>query len=270
MGWYSHYLWDRKDDVIRHLDEDFTNNVKLVRSSTVGNNHWQLIEITDGDLKSERFINLNMLSKSPNGSWGYKPIDETMGPVEVNCPVTILNQATETSNETAKKWRKAAYAHHEETKQIRAIRKDLQPGDAIEYGGKAYRLSENLGRKGWLVNGNLRMSGRQVNDAIRDYINGRWQDRSYLRFELTKEAREIYDNLQVGDTFESLNRGICILVEKIEDEGAGRRLSGWEAVDSNNEKRVLGKNTIIAALCHDLLQEHDEQERNQAQSRPSM
>ena len=261
MGWFSNYLWKQKEDVIKELDSGFTNNAKLVRSSTVGNNHWQLIELDDG----KRLIVLNILNKNPNGIWSYKPIDEEMGPLELNCPVTILNQATETDNEFAKKWRRAAYAYHEERKQIRAFREGLQPGDWIEYGDKIYMLDESLGRRGWLVNGFLLMSNQQINAAIKNHLEGKWSSKGYLYFELGKESRSILEDLQAGDTITLLDGNKYVLNEKVDGKDA------WLAVGGDGEERLLESKTLLSTIFDELLEEHNKQEeRNQTRSRPSM
>lgn len=58
-------------------------------------------------------------------NFGYKDMDETMGPYIYNCPASILNLLTPTENETANKWR-------EMCKQ-RAEKGTVKIGDTVKF-----------------------------------------------------------------------------------------------------------------------------------------
>lgn len=45
------------------------------------------------------------------GQFGYKDIDESMGPYESECPARILNKLTADANEYAREWRKRCWKH---------------------------------------------------------------------------------------------------------------------------------------------------------------
>lgn len=80
-------------------------------------NLWKVFEVTvtkDGALvKQERFIALDLL-ECRGGCWGYKDIDESMGPCEVNCPLSYLNLAGGDPEGYAKEWRERVRAFHAE------------------------------------------------------------------------------------------------------------------------------------------------------------
>lgn len=54
-------------------------------------------------------------------NFSYKPMDETYGPCESKCPVSILKLLSETENEFANAWREACLAYAKSEKQKRAL-----------------------------------------------------------------------------------------------------------------------------------------------------
>ena len=87
--------------------------VKTLRSSFSGNTLWVLHEIArEGGSNVERFIGCYRLSRY-QGEWGYKDMDESVGPVYYDCPVSYLDEATAPMNEHAAEWRKSAREHGE-------------------------------------------------------------------------------------------------------------------------------------------------------------
>ena len=58
--------------------------------------------------KPARIIAVTLIEYSHDTpGWGYKPMDETMGPYRFNCPARILDAATEPLNDCARDWREA-------------------------------------------------------------------------------------------------------------------------------------------------------------------
>jgi hypothetical protein len=112
-------------------------SVKLLASCfrgapTHGGSFWKLYETTvtnaDGaEVEPKvRWIALDLL-KCHGGCWGYKDLDETMGPCELNCPISYIERATEPSNEYARQWRKdvlEAYAESGRGRKL-AVGRDL-------------------------------------------------------------------------------------------------------------------------------------------------
>ena len=48
--------------------------------------------------------------------YGYKDMDETMGPYNYDCPIRIINLLTPTTNEFALEWRKGCLEYHNKLK----------------------------------------------------------------------------------------------------------------------------------------------------------
>ncbi len=88
----------------RCLTKQFRGNIRFQ------GNLWTLWERTwtrpDGSEASpaHRFIVLFMM-KCVGKCWGWKDVDETCGPYDVNCPISYVERATEPVNEYAKEWR---------------------------------------------------------------------------------------------------------------------------------------------------------------------
>ncbi len=116
MGWlFGH---PTKESLVRHLDGQFSTapSIKLVKRQVVGSCYWAVCEYivdTQGaPKKGDRIVLLCLLQgrkDSTNYAWGYKDMDECMGPYRVNCPIGLLNQAGPDDaphlNENARKWR---------------------------------------------------------------------------------------------------------------------------------------------------------------------
>lgn len=51
-----------------------------------------------------------MLHKNSDG-WGYNPVEESMGPYEVECPLRILDKLSPTDSEYALRWRNDCREH---------------------------------------------------------------------------------------------------------------------------------------------------------------
>jgi len=53
---------------------------------------------------------LVVLTHRRNGQFGYKPMDESMGPCESECPARILDRLTNPPNDWARQWRERCRA----------------------------------------------------------------------------------------------------------------------------------------------------------------
>jgi hypothetical protein len=103
----------------------------------------------------DRWIMVCLLRKDRGMGWGYKDMDESMGPVEVGCPLSYLDMAP-CPNEWGQKWRERVRAYHAKRK----AQKPIQPGDKIRF------------KPG------LRVLGEEVDDA--EYIVTRKNGRGYI------------------------------------------------------------------------------------------
>ena len=165
MGWL--YYKNSKDELVKDLlDPAKYSSATITDHSLRGNHLW--IQIEKKDTK-ERLIGLFLLGSSGRTfqNWGYKDMDETMHPYFYDCPMRLIDTATEPLNELAAEWRKKVRTYWE--------RKKSAPkpicGMTVNYGGNQYKLEKNLGRKGWevlrVIDGQpFRMKSRQVTQAL--------------------------------------------------------------------------------------------------------
>jgi len=71
-----------------------------------------------GELR--KWICIYLLQRDQGYGWGYKDIDESMGPVQKECPVSYLDEADEATHQFAKEWRA-------EVRAIAAARAKIRP-----------------------------------------------------------------------------------------------------------------------------------------------
>jgi hypothetical protein len=108
-----------------------------------------------------------MQSGGKDEGWGYKSMDESCCPSEVNCPVSLIKQCSEPVHEYASEWRKKVEEWHSEQKSSKVAQKSIKQGSRVELFGKAFTLIESAGsRKGWIVKDDsgalFRMNSKQV------------------------------------------------------------------------------------------------------------
>ena len=172
MGWLYPYHTKTRADLVKGLRAEYnTPTHKILRSQCAGNRFWALCEGTRSDGQVIRYILLCLLQgperNDPDGSWGYKEMDESVGPYYYDCPLSYLDLATEPVNDSARIWREKVRAHHSSKAKI------PRPavGMLVTYAGQQYRLTQCLGRRGWevvhAVSGVVyRMKLAQVNAAL--------------------------------------------------------------------------------------------------------
>lgn len=173
MGWTFSARWATRNDMLAHLrrPERFGENFELLKSSAIGNNHWYLARRKSDGLV---FIGLDMIKGGTrrDPGWGYKDLDESCGPCEVNCPLSYLDKVSPATGH-AVAWRERVRAHHEARRKTKAVA--LEPGKVLAYGEWHYRLDRSIGRRGWHVvrvedEQPFRMNARQVQAALRQEV----------------------------------------------------------------------------------------------------
>jgi hypothetical protein len=135
MGWLVG--WNSKAEVVEHLKRQAGE--RLVKASVVGNVLWTVERAYEsGDL----FIRCCLLSggrfhqgvRLPAGSdmrWGYKDLEESMGPAEVSCPLAFLDMVPVPKGEYAARWRERVRAHHAQAAASRKLVREARPGDRV-------------------------------------------------------------------------------------------------------------------------------------------
>lgn len=171
MGWSFEMFPRSRKEFIDSLttQRHFSPDYEPIRARVVGNHVWQLVRQVSAN---RTFICLDLIAKDRNGGWGYKGLSEDMGPVAVDCPLSLIDAASEPINDYARAWREKVRAYH-------AKRKTGKPvaGAVVTYGGNQYKLIEPWApRKGWKVTSvpygiEYRMSARQLAKALRAEAN---------------------------------------------------------------------------------------------------
>lgn len=152
MGWTSIHMDDISREAIKaYCDASFdSDNVQLLKSSMVGSTYYAACRIiTESQYNPElkkfeqkvyaqedapvvAFITLTRINRKSDYNFFYKDLDETMGPAENQCPVSILNLLTETESEFANEWRSRCRRYHEQKKGRKTLG-DLPIGTKIRF-----------------------------------------------------------------------------------------------------------------------------------------
>lgn len=107
----------------RELMREWTDNGHVYSHTDcklVGFNHHYSIYRIDGVPQCielaliTRYRECNTPGKERDSEWIYKPIDETMGPCEVDCPLSLLNAVQCPDSEYARKWREEVRKYHKQ------------------------------------------------------------------------------------------------------------------------------------------------------------
>ena len=133
MGWTEYRATHFKNGVIdRKAEIDSLWNgekCKLLKSSMVGNVYYGAVK----KIETEEVFAVIFLTHTRQNFWfSYKDMDETAGPFNYDCPVSILKLLTPTKYENAKEWRKKCYEYHNKRKENKTI-STLPIGSIIKF-----------------------------------------------------------------------------------------------------------------------------------------
>lgn len=120
MGWTFSHDWTKRS-LIQHLTED--NGVKTIAKTVRGNVLWAVQEQAD-----KRFIACYLMGTGGqrDGGWGYKDMDESSGPNDINCPLSYLDMVPDPGG-YATAWRARVRSKALRNAAIRSAK----PGDVI-------------------------------------------------------------------------------------------------------------------------------------------
>lgn len=133
MGWTEQHpmFWkngkvDRKaecDTMFNWESEKYVHTV--LKSRMYGREYYAAIERKNkesGEREVFAVVCLTSVRKENHSTWfGYKDMDETMGPCYYNCPKGILDLLTETDYEFANKWRETCRSVLDVKKMVRGL-----------------------------------------------------------------------------------------------------------------------------------------------------
>ena len=132
MGWYF-TLGASRRDIAEEVTRTFTNESSGVTQTMLaryfsGNDLWVVFEQLKADGSPAvgtdgRFIVLFKLSRGSGDGWGYKPIEESMGPCDRSCPPKFLKMVPEPPNEYGREWREGVAQYWARRRERRALRK---------------------------------------------------------------------------------------------------------------------------------------------------
>ena len=132
MGWLYMQSLGGHSGPRQYLDAQFTyeqpeRRVRVLRSSLVKmHTYYAAVEVVPTDGAREVTAVVCLVRYNPRDAegyvFGYKDMDETMGPCEVGCPAAILDLLTPTTSEYANGWRdrcRAAIAKRADVPKLR-------------------------------------------------------------------------------------------------------------------------------------------------------
>ena len=123
MGWL---ITDgaTRADIIRTRIQPWTNTEgvsgRCLRKCLRGNVLWTVWERTHPTAATDRYIGCDLLGTDGEGNWGYKDLDESMGPVDLTCPIEYFDLVPPTNPG----WRASVLASR--------FRGSLQIGDRVQ------------------------------------------------------------------------------------------------------------------------------------------
>lgn len=147
MGWtsyratfYKNGQVDRKAEMDAYFKEEDSVNkkyhFKLLKSAMIGSTYYAAIEKTNNETKESKVFATICLTNTNHkfyDNFSYKDMDETMGPYQYKCPVSILNLLTPTTNKYAIDWRERCRAYHNKKNELAKIEKFGEKGGKIKY-----------------------------------------------------------------------------------------------------------------------------------------
>lgn len=118
MGWL--FGWANRKALIEHLIEPQEGEERkletLAHCCKGYTTLWVLHQVTYKPTgERTRFVVCYLLRRY--GEWGYKDVDESMGPNEISCPLSYIERATEPASEYSRQWRERVKQYHQRRNQ---------------------------------------------------------------------------------------------------------------------------------------------------------
>lgn len=135
MGWLYSSSWDSATSVRNHVREQITQcGHEIVKDATTkyGRNYWAAIKLKGTNEITIVHCLFNGDKRDGYPCWGYKDMDESAGPCEKDCPLSLLDLCTDPPPGFAVEWRAEVRAYH--AKRIA----QLQVSKAITVGSRVW------------------------------------------------------------------------------------------------------------------------------------
>ncbi len=144
--------------------------------------------ITDG-VAGEVFAIVCLVRWNPNDKegmiFGYKDMEESMGPCEDGCPENILNLLTSTDNENALDWRRRCLA------KLQQRTRKVEDGDRVKLADALTFTDGHVGDEFIVQKRGRRMSFRDP-DTLCSYRISRFMERRWSIVPVTKVHKTIF------------------------------------------------------------------------------
>lgn len=124
MGWTTYFVPDAKIDRLAECRKVFGREpswASIVKDALVEDVYYAAMRST----KTGKVWALVALTDVENHGFGYKDMDETVGPCCYDCPTAILKLLSPTDNEYAKTWRAKCYANTNKRKPTKPTKDPL-------------------------------------------------------------------------------------------------------------------------------------------------
>lgn len=125
MGWTITPGASRRDIISDRIRDEESDRLRrhCLAHAVRGNVLWTVWEITrlPGN-ETDRYIGCDLLGTDGEKNWGYKDLEESMGPCQVNCPLKFLSLVPQVTNEG---WREQVRRHHARNRQKIAVGQKL-------------------------------------------------------------------------------------------------------------------------------------------------
>ena len=174
----------------RELEGGGSKGLKVLASSCPQNRvYYAAAQVITNGVAGEVFAIVCLVRWNPNDKegmiFGYKDMEESMGPCEDGCPETILNLLTSTDNENALDWRRRCLA-----KLQRRTRK-VEDGDRIKLAEAVTFTDGHVGDEFIVQKRGRRMSFRDPN-TLGSYRISRFMERRWSIVPVTKVHKTIF------------------------------------------------------------------------------
>lgn len=191
--------FDRKDK-----DGNVIGHTRVLKSAMVGSTYYAAVETVVGEKRNVVAAVFLTCGKTrwDNTEWGYKDMDETMGPYKYDCPKGILDLLTPTDWEEANKWRELCRKRLAEKKEAKKGNKEkfIPKGVSIvdEGRGSWTFTNENFYSQHWGYSG-ARYSKRRYHTYDHAMYSFLWRyGTAEQRAEWAATGRESLDDWKKG------------------------------------------------------------------------
>ena len=125
MGWLMSQGQTKRELIERLTTTENTNGNtwETIKSCVRGNVLWSVIDHTNPEKKTSRFIACFLMRKDGDYGWGYKDIEESCGPCYYSCPLSYLDITPVASGS----WREQVRAYHKKRQGCK-----VKVGDKVE------------------------------------------------------------------------------------------------------------------------------------------